>query len=282
MVTLRRFAPLLLLPLLAAQPASTGDGESRLRAAQDAWQRGDDATAIKLYDAAEERSQDPGLIAFNLGAIHFRKNEFRDAELQFNRALDDRDAPATRRVRSLYNRAVCLLRRGGLAQFRMAIESFERCLAGSGLEADLAADAEHNLELAKLLWSEARAKSNVKPLPNERLPEEPPPDMQPRPEPPERTGDQSPDFADANPGSPKPGEIDPLTGQPKADGATATKKTTGGKGRLPVTGDWAGWQPQSEAEARDYLKVLGLRLAKDRRDLLDMTAPPEQPHVKDW
>ena len=281
-MTLRRFAPLILLLLSAAQPASTGDGESRLRAAQDAWQRGDDATAIKLYDAAEERSQDPGLIAFNLGAIHFRKSEFRDAELQFNRALDDRDAPAPRRVRSLYNRGVCLLRRGGLTQFRMAIESFERCLASTALAPDLAADAEHNLELAKLLWLEARAKSNVKPLPNERLPEEPPPDLQPRPEPPDRLGEQAPDFADANPGSPKSGEIDPLTGQPKTDGATATKKTTGGKGRLPVTGDWAGWQPQNEAEARDYLKVLGLRLAKDRRDLLDMTAPPEQPHVKDW
>ena len=51
---------------------------------------------------------------------------------------------------------------------------------------------------------------------------------------------------------------------------------------LPVNADWAGWHPQDAAEARDYLKQLGARLAKDRRELLDSTAPPEQPHVKDW
>jgi hypothetical protein len=49
-----------------------------------------------------------------------------------------------------------------------------------------------------------------------------------------------------------------------------------------VNADWAGWHPQDAGEARDYLKRLGARLAKDRRELLDSTAPPEQPHVKDW
>ena len=67
-----------------------------------------------------------------------------------------------------------MLRRGGLSQYRSAIESFERSLATPEVDPDLARDAEHNLELAKLLWLEARAKANAKTLPNELPPEQPP------------------------------------------------------------------------------------------------------------
>ena len=86
----------------------------------------------------------------------------------------------------------------------------------------------------------------------------------------------------ALPISSQPGEIDPLTGMPKSEPGTGTKKTTGGRGNLPLNGEWSGWQPQDEAEAREYLKRLGARLVRDRRELIDLTAPPEQPHVKDW
>ena len=79
-----------------------------------------------------------------------------------------------------------------------------------------------------------------------------------------------------------PFATDPLTGKPKGENATGTKKTVGGRGNLPVNAEWEGWQPQDAGEARDYLKQLAVRLAKDRRELLDTTAPPEQPHVKDY
>ncbi len=277
---LPRFAPLLFLGALAAQPPASPDVDGRLRAAEDAWRRGDDAVATQLYAAAEERSRDPGAIAFNLGAIHFRHGEFRDAELQFERALDDREAPVERRARAYFNRGVCQIRRGGLTQYRAAIENFVRCSALVEPDGELERHAAHNLELAKLLWLEARAKSSAKPLPNERPPEEAPETPRPRvPETPEITPVETGSNAT---GDPKPGDIDPVTGKPKSEPATGTKKTIGGKGNLPVSGDWAGWRPQDEAEARAYLKGLGGRLAKDRRDLMDLTAPPEQPHVKDW
>lgn len=278
---LGRFAWLLPLLAFAAQPPASPDVDRRLRAAEEAWRRGDDAAAIQLYGTAEERSRDPGQIAFNLGAIHFRKGEFREAELQFQRALDDREAPAGRRARAFFNRGVCLLRQGGLTQYRAAIENFVRCSAIAESDAELERHAGHNLELAKLLWLEARAKSSVQPLPNERPPEEPP--EAPRPPKPEATDPKPPDANGTNTtAEPKPGEIDPVIGKPKADGATGTKKTVGGKGNLPVNGEWAGWRPQDETEAREYLKSLGPRLAKDRRDLIDLSAPPEQPHVKNW
>jgi len=265
---------------VAAQPPAADDVDARLRAAQTAVLKGDNAEAGKLYEGAGERSRDPGLIAFNLGAIHFRKGEFRDAELQFNCALDDAEAPPARRTRALYNRAVCLLRRGGLPQYRSAIEGFERCLGSELLDPDLARDAEHNLELAKLLWLEARAKVSAPPKPNEvppgTTPEPKPPKPDPMtPKPPEQVG------TEPN-GAPKPSAIDPATGKPKGENATGTNKTVGGRGNLPVNAEWAGWRPHDAVEARDYLRQLGARLAKDRRELLDSTAPPEQPHVKDW
>ena len=278
---LLRYSPLMLIAALAANPPASSDGESNLRAAQDAWLRGDNDAASQLYSSAEERSRDPGLIAFNLGAIHFRKGEFREAELQFQRALDDREAPADRRAKAYFNRGVCQIRLGGLNQFRAAVENFNRCAAIATPESDLERDAGHNLELAKLLWLEARAKSNEKPLPNEQSPGETP--ETPKPDKPKTTEAKAPEQPGANQtGNPKPGDIDPVTGKPKAEGATGTKKTTGGQGNLPVTGEWNGWRPQDEAEAREYLKRLGARLAKDRRERIDGTAPPEQPHVKDW
>ncbi len=276
-----RYAPLLLLAGIAAQTPDSGSGEAPRRAAQDAWRRGDDAAAKLLYAAAGERSLDPGGIAFNLGVVHFRNKEYREADLQFQRALDDSEAPAERRAKAFYNRGTGLIHLGGLKAYRAAIEDFERCLNLSESDAELSRDAEHNLELAKLLWLEARAKSKDKPLPNERLPEEPP-EAPPKPEKPDRTERNSRDPSGTNTGDSKPGDIDPITGLPKTDGATGTKKTVGGKGNLPVSGEWNGWRPENEAEAREYLKRLAARLAKDRRELIDQTAPPEQANVKDW
>ena len=275
-----RTLPLCAFALLAAQPPAAEDVDARLRAAQSALLAGDDDAAGKLYEGAGERSRDPGLIAFNLGAIHFRKGEFREAELQFHRALDDSDAPRTRRARTLYNRGVCLLRRGGLAPYRSAIDNFERCLNSEGADADLIRDAEHNLELAKLLWLEARAKASAKAPPSEVPPDSPP---EPTPPKPERGPETPPEQVGTNPnGTPKVGPIDPLTGLPKSDAATGTDKTIGGRGNLPVNAEWSGWQPKDAGEARDYLRGVAARLAKDRRELADSTAPPEQPHVKDW
>jgi tetratricopeptide (TPR) repeat protein len=219
-VRYRYLLTLLGLAVLAAQPPAADDVDARLRAAQAALLKGDDAEAGRLYEGTTERSRDPGLIAFNLATIHFRKGEFREAELQFNCALEDAEAPPARRARALYNRAVSQLRRGGLPQYRSAIEGFERCLVSDGIDPDLARDAEHNLELAKLLWLESRAKVSAPPKPNEVLPDQTP---EPKPPKPQAGTEKPADPGGTDPnGRPKPGVIDPLRAPIRPSAAAAT------------------------------------------------------------
>lgn len=273
---------LILVPIiacvLAAGPSHAPSANELIEAGNAALLRGDAVTAEKQFVAALERTDDPGLVAFNLGILHFQRKEYTEAERFFTRSLDDADAPADRRAKALYNRGVCLLHRGGIAQFRTAIDSFERCLKATEAE-ELRSDAQQNLELAKLLWAEARVNAKEKPKPNE-----PSPNAPPDPKKPESSDD--PQNPEPNGGEPKvgtPSKIDPLTGQaiPKQK-PKETEKTVGGKGNLPVRIDPETWRPKSEDKAREFLKVLSQRLAKDRRNSVEVHATPERADVKDW
>src|SRR2546422_531830 len=65
---------------------------------------------------------------------------------------------------------------------RVAILCFEGCLdAGLG-DAKLTDDAKHNLELAKLLWAQARVKDAAPDRPNDPPPEEAPDRPPPKPD----------------------------------------------------------------------------------------------------
>ena len=46
-------------------------------------------------------------------ALHFAKNEFREAERAYKRVLDDPECPPERRAKAWFNRGTSLLRRGG-------------------------------------------------------------------------------------------------------------------------------------------------------------------------
>src|SRR4051812_28791754 len=110
--------------------AAMPQADDLIREANAAFLRDDVAAADRLYAAAEERTADPGLVAFNRAAVLFQKGEFRDAELQYARVLDDRACPPERAARAWFNRGTCLVRRGGTAAvYRSAIACFERCLA---------------------------------------------------------------------------------------------------------------------------------------------------------
>lgn len=278
----RRFL-LLLLPVLAllsgAEAKSSRSPEELVREANAAALAGDLDAAEKLYAAAEERSLDPGLIAFNKGAVSVRRGEFREAELNFLRALDDRDCPAERRVKALYNRGVCLLHRGGLSEYRTAIDSFERCLGLLSADDPLTADARHNLELAKLLWAQARAKASQKPKPNDP-PKDPPPDTAP----PETAGKDPFTLDQGGPDlwQPAGGQVDPLGGVGKNAAANGTDQKAPGKGNLPVLPDSNEKLKLTEEDAQQYLLRIEQRLQKDRRDTAALTTPAERPKVKDW
>src|SRR5262245_11983359 len=154
-MTTRLSLAILGLGLLSASPPA----DAVQREADAAVARGDFALAERLYATAGERSDDPGLVAFNRGTVLFAREDDREAELHFVRCLDDAAIPPDRRARANYNRGVCLLKRGGSARvYRVAIDCFEKYLDAGLPDATLAADARHNLELAKVLWAQARAK----------------------------------------------------------------------------------------------------------------------------
>src|SRR5688572_15489442 len=95
--------------LVSAAPADPPD--ELVRRGNAAFRSGDPFAAVKLYAAAGERTDDPGLVAFNAAAALFDQGEYREAELHYLRALDDRAAPPDRRAKALYNRGVCLVKR---------------------------------------------------------------------------------------------------------------------------------------------------------------------------
>lgn len=277
---------LLLLPLLAAlvaaAPRADLSVDDLVRAGNAAAAAGDFETAEEWYTAAEERTADPGLVAFNKANALFHRERFDAAERHYTRALDDADSPPARRANALYNRGVCLLKQGGLNKLRAAIDSFDRCLALSPADAGLVADAKHNLELAKLLWVEARARDQKKPLPNDPPPDLPPEPKQDRPPPQQFDpfGQNDPLTSDHGPRA--GGTPEAIRGGPNGGNPRQTDEKTAGKGNAPVLSREDKLPDLTPDQVRSYLEALAVRVAKERRATADATAPPERPSVKDW
>lgn len=281
---LRFLTLLVLLPAVSAAAPPPADTDELIRRANAAFEKGDAEAADALYAAAEERTADPGLIAFNRAAVLFRKGDFRDAELHYARVLEDRACPPDRAARAWFNRGTCLLRRGGTpAAYRSAVACFERCLDLDPADEPLKADARHNLELAKLLWVEANRKAAKPETPNS----DPPPEE--RPDPPPAFG-----GADPQPGNPEPGGSDnagknpqpvptPAAGPtPKGTPKDADAKAPGNNPNLPVLKDDDRLQPLSPEDTREYLKRTEDRLRRERQGMLRMLYGPDRPGVRDW
>jgi len=150
---------------LVAVALAGAEVESLLRQGSDAFQKKDYAAALKFFEQAEDGAPDPGLVAFNKGATLIRLGRLREAELSYLRCLQDRVAPAERRLKALYNLGTALLQRGADtkdagALFRAA-DCFELCFKEATGDQALQADAEHNLELARLLWLKVRAETKA-------------------------------------------------------------------------------------------------------------------------
>lgn len=264
------FALCVLTFAVAASPS-----EDLIRLGNEAYLRGDLVAAEQHYAAAAERATDPGLVAFNRAAVALQLGEPREAELHYLQTLDDRAAPPDRRAKALYNRGVCLLDRGGSAAvYRSAVACFEQALKSFGDVDPLAADARHNLELAKVRWAKARESEATRPKPNELPPDVPepvPPEPRPGSDPgPEEMGQPSTMQAEPAPG-PTPGGTPGETDQP-----------TPGPGHLPVVLDTDRLQPLTPEDTRALLQRAAERLEKDRRATARMLVGPERPNVKDW
>jgi tetratricopeptide (TPR) repeat protein len=277
----RLFAGLvpLAVVLLCAADAVHDNAENAVRAANAAFLRREADVAEKLYADAEERTADPGLVAFNKATLLAQKEDFRDAELHYRRALEDRACPPERAAKAWFNCGTCLLRRGGNASvYRSAVACFERCLELEQPEPQPAA-VRDNLELAKLLWAEANRKEAKPRTPNEPVEEDlhtPPP---------------APPLTDPG-GSNDPGGRAETIQQPKIEqvpgpapnGALqkTDAQTAGNKSNLPLLKDDDTLQPLTAEDTREYLRRAEERLKKDRQALLGVLYGPERVGVKDW
>jgi tetratricopeptide (TPR) repeat protein len=261
---------------ISAGPPVSDSPEDLIRLGNEAYLRGDLDAAERHYTAAAERTTDPGLVAFNRAAVAAQMGEFREAELEYLRVLDDQAAPPDRRAKALYNRGVCLLARGGPASvYRSAIACFEQSLDLFPADDLLGADARHNLELAKLLWAKARATEATRPKPNDL-----PPDV-PDPPPPEGTG-RDPGADPDGPGGQSGLRPELVPGRPPGGRPRETNQQAPGAGNLPVVLDADRPQPLTPEDTRAILQRVAERLEKDRRANARLLTGPERPDVRDW
>jgi tetratricopeptide (TPR) repeat protein len=286
-----RFA-LLLVPialcagLVAAAPPHAEAPEDVIRRANDAFRAGDTDAADKLYATAEERTADPGLVAFNRAAVLFERGQFRDAEVHYERVLKDAACPADRAARAWYNRGTCLLRRGGSWEvYRAAVACFEHTLDSPAADDPLKADARHNAELAKLLCSEERKKEeNKKKSPNDNPPPEE--DRHPRPDPDPRAGGNDPNSGTDPDSTGKNGLPKSAGTQPQQVGTTKPNETEttapGANPNLEVLSDKTEVQALSERDARANLAETAKRIKREQQSLLRSLYGPDRSAVRDW
>ena len=271
-----RTAAVTLLALLATAPGSTRGPDDLVRDGNAAARRSEFDAAAGCYADASRLTADPGLVAFNRGILDLQRGRHRDAELHFLAALDDREAPPSRRDAANYNLGLALLLRGGSAAvYRAAVSANERCLAASPASATLAGDAAHNLELAKILCREAdiRERQTSPPPPPETSPEQvarPGPDATPE-------AGNSPPTPGTSPSNATVGKPAPATGSPRPTG-----QTTAGRGTLPVLPDAEECPPLSPADARALLQGHAARLVRNRAASVEPIVGPERPNARDW
>lgn len=283
------------LALVGAAPTQADSPEELVRRANEAFRAGDADGADKLYAAAEERTTDPGLVAFNRAAVLFdramagaaEKHLFREAEKQYERVLDDAACPAERAAKAWFNRGTCLLARGGtLGVYRSAIACFEHAIDSPAADTDLKRRAAHNLELAKLRWNEERKKA-AKPeeeSPNKKLPPEEEKQSRPEPErpggPDQNTGTETTHGATQPQVGPQPQQVPvPKNG----DKPTPTEqKTAGNNPNLTMPEDRDEVQKLSPEEARAYLQETAKRRKRELHSMLDTLYGADRPGLRDW
>jgi hypothetical protein len=268
---------------IAAAPHAEATPEELIRQANAAFLRGDIEDADRLYTVAEEKTTDPGLVAFNRAAVLFQKEEFREAELHYARVLGDAACPADRAARAWYNRGTCLLRRGGsTAVYRSAIACLERCLESTAADEPLKADTRHNLELAKIRWNESRKSASKPDTPNENPPPE---DSQNNPPPKSAGNDQQPGMPETGEGNNGGTNLKPVTQQnmtPTNGAKTNPTPTPGNAPNLQPLQDSSTPQPLSPEDTREYLRRTAERLKKDRQNIRNTLYGPERPVQNDW
>jgi tetratricopeptide (TPR) repeat protein len=289
---------LALAAVLLVGAAPDPEAEDLVRRGNAAFARGDFAEAAGLYQQAEERTTDPGLVAFNKAAALYSEKEYDRAEGHYWLCLGDagprvqrwlqkspgEDLPADLRrdagprlSRVLYNLGNCLLQRSqgkdaDLVEQAAVLYDHSLRLGDGG--ATLRADARHNLELAKEFL-----RLNPRPPKKDQSSTNPKEDGQ-KPKKDRQGSDSGEDGTDPNrdrTGS-KPTDQRP----DGSEDPQATNERRPGKGNLEPLADDDKLPTMSSADADRYLQVAVERILKERRDYQEKTAGKPSSHVQDW
>ncbi len=241
-----------------------------LREGNEAFGREEYPQAADCYQRAEERAGDPGLVAFNEGAALYRMGQYREAIARYERCLND--ATGARRARALFGLGNSLLHQGGSDGQRpleRAIACYRACLRQDGADPDLLEDATHNLELAKLLWLQARPDEHNRSQ-DQSDDQDPTRPQSPRPQPsldPGELGDggRRPDQGqDRVQAQPQPGRQPIPTDDQGAAGA----------GQLPPIPDKDELVPLDPEAAAEHLRRAGERLLRAERERAERAKAP--------
>ena len=290
-LTKYRFSYIVILAytFLAISAAPNAKPDDLIREGNQAVEKEQFEAALQLFQDAEERGTDPGLIAFNKATAFWHVGDFRKAENHYRMALDDAAAPAERRVRAFFNLGNCLVKQSDDRDIRLlreAIRYYEYCL-DLAADAGLRKDAKHNLELAKLLWNKARARSSNPPSPNSDEPPDTPrqPETRKRPElEKKKEPGMNEDGKEPKKETDHKTKIDKGTEvtDPKNDPQKSDAPPQPGPGRVPVVPDKDKLDEWEKADAIAALKEAEVRLNLIRQRLRAFAAIPEKPSGKDW
>ncbi len=273
--------------LLVAAAAAPGPLEL-VRQGNTAFDRADYTAAVDLYGAAEDRIADPGLVAFNEATALYRlaglpenagrrASLYREAELHYRRCLEDATGP--RRAAALYGLGNSLLLESAGRDpepLQAAVHAYQECLGQDGLAPPMADDARHNLELAKLLWLQAKAAKK------DQHEDDPDEDHRPPKPPPGREDDSQPGSAQQMAGTPSPsGDKARAEGQPGQE-PIKTDEQSPGAGNLPPVPDKDELVPMPPEDAAAHLERATAEVLRERREHQHMTARAPSAGVKDW
>jgi len=258
--------------------ANTGpDVKDLVQRGNVSFQRQDYAAALALYEKSETAATDPGQVAFNEAAALYKLGRYRLAERHYRCALED--ALGRRQTLARYGLANCLVRQGdelGSKALQEAIDLYEQCLAATNLDPDLATDLRHNLELAKLLWLESKARPTDRSGEEEGDQSKPPPTdpSNPRPQP----GDNEPGSGRRD----SRGDRLPVKPEPGKQSGPGDQQPAPGKGNLQPIPDTAELSPLSPEDAAAHLREAATRIARERNEHRHQGVKPVAPGVKDW
>jgi tetratricopeptide (TPR) repeat protein len=239
-----------------------------------AYEAEDFPSALKAYEQAEERSFDPGLVAFNKAAALYRLKRYAEAARHYERCLEDKQAPPIRQAGAYYDLGNCLVKQAGPSDVKVlkqAMDSYRESLALAAEDENLKADVRHNLELATLLWLQAKTAARDNPESSDPKEDQRPKDPKDDKEPGSQTGKEK--------GQGGKGEKTEKTGEgPEAKGGQKKSASPGKLLNLPDQDELVKLPPEDTAA---LLEQAAQRILNERSDYHRGSGPPSE-GVKDW